>query len=180
MVSGIGGRYASALFDLAVEAGQVDAVTGALGAFDTMIAGSADLDRLVRNPVFTADEQLAGITAVLEKAGIGGLAANFLKLLAAKRRLFVVRDAIKAFAVLADARKGVLRAEVTVADALSDKNRKAIADALKETTGKSVEIKEKVDPSLIGGLIVKLGSRMVDASVRTKLNSLKIAMKEVG
>ncbi len=180
IVSGIAGRYASALFELANEAGQIDAVQADLNRFDAMIAESADLERLVRNPVFTADEQEAGVTAILDKADFKSLAANFIKLLASKRRLFVVRDAVKAFAVLADAKKGVARAEVTVAEALSDKNRKALAEALKATTGKSVEISEKVDPAIIGGIVVKLGSRMVDSSVRTKLNSLKVAMKEVG
>ena len=180
IVSGIAGRYASALFELANEAGQIDAVQADLRRFDAMIAESADLMRLVRSPVFTADEQEAGVTAILDKAGISGLAANFIKLLASKRRLFVVRDTVKAFATLADAKKGVARAEVTVAEALSDKNRKALAEALKVTTGKSVEISEKVDPAIIGGIVVKLGSRMVDSSVRTKLNSLKVAMKEVG
>lgn len=180
IVSGIAGRYASALFDLANDAGEIDAVSGDLGRFDRMVAESADLESLVRNPVFTADEQLAGVTAVLEKAGIGGLAANFIKLLAAKRRLFVVRDTVRAFAALADAKKGVARAEVTVAEPLSEKNRKAVTEALKGTIGKAVEISEKVDPAIIGGIIVKLGSRMVDASVRTRLNSLKVAMKEVG
>jgi len=180
IVSGIAGRYASALFDLAVEAGAVDAVGADLKRLDRMIAESADLERLVRNPVFTAGEQLAGITAILDKAGIGGLAANFIKLLAAKRRLFVVRDCIRAFAGLADARNGVVRAEVTVAETLSDKNREALIAALRGTVGKDVEFSEKVDPAIIGGIVVKLGSRMVDASVRTKLNSLKVAMKEVG
>ncbi len=180
IVSGIAGRYASALFELANEAGQIDAVATDLASFDAMIAESADLERLVRNPVFTADEQEAGVTAILEKAGIAGLAGNFIKLLAAKRRLFLVRDAVKAFSALADVKKGIEHAEVTVAEPLSDKNRKALSDALKEKTGKSVEISEKVDPAIIGGIVVKLGSRMVDSSVRTKLNSLKVAMKEVG
>jgi F-type H+-transporting ATPase subunit delta len=180
IVSGIAGRYASALFDLAVEAGAVDAVGADLQRLDQMITESADLERLVRNPVFTAGEQRIGITAILDKAGIGGLAANFIKLLAAKRRLFVVRDCIRAFASLTDVRNGVVRAEVTVAETLSDKNREALIAALRGTVGKDVEFAEKVDPAIIGGIVVKLGSRMVDASVRTKLNSLKVAMKEVG
>jgi F-type H+-transporting ATPase subunit delta len=180
IVSGLAGRYASALFELAEDAGQVDAVGRGLKAFDAMIEGSEDLARLVRNPVFTADQQLAAVSTLMDKAGIGGLAGNFIRLLATKRRLFAFRDMVRAYQAIADAKAGVVRAEVTVAETLSDKNRKSVQDALRAVTGKSVEIAERVDPSIIGGLIVKLGSRMVDSSLRTKLNSLKIAMKEVG
>lgn len=178
--SGIAGRYASALFELAAEAGQVDAVGRDLKAVSGMIAGSADLARLVRSPVFTADQQRAAVGQLLDKAKIGGLAGNFVRLLAAKRRLFAFQDMAKAYQAIADHKAGVVRAEVTVADAMSEKNRKAVQDALNSVTGKTVEIAERIDPSIIGGLIVKLGSRMVDSSLRTKLNSLKIAMKEVG
>jgi F-type H+-transporting ATPase subunit delta len=180
VVSGIAGRYASALFELASEANAIDAVGAEIGRFDAMVAGSADLERLLRNPVFTADQQLAAVSAVLAKAKIGGLAANFIRLLATKRRLFVFRDVVRGYRALADRRAGVVSAEVTVAEPMSDRNRKAVQDALKSVTGKSVQIAEKVDPSIIGGLVVKLGSRMVDSSLRSKLNSLKIAMKEVG
>lgn len=180
IVSGIAGRYASALFELAAEAGQVEAVGRDLKAFDDMIAGSADLDRLVRNPVFTTEQQQAAIGAVLDKVKISGLAGNFIRLLASKRRLFAFRDMVRAYLAIADQKAGVVRAEVTVADTMSEKNRKAVQEALNSVTGKNVQISERIDPSIIGGLIVKLGSRMVDSSLRTKLNSLKIAMKEVG
>jgi F-type H+-transporting ATPase subunit delta len=178
IVSGIAGRYASALFELAADAQRIPAVRADLERFGAMIAESADLRRLVKSPAYTAGEQVSAVSALLEKAAIGGLAANFIKLVASKRRLFAVEGMITAFAAMADARAGVVKAEVTVAEPLSDRNRQAVSDALNAVTGKTVSFKEKVDPGIIGGLIVKMGSRMVDSSVRTKLNSLKIAMKE--
>ena len=181
IVSGIAGRYASALFDLAEEAKATDKVGADLASFAELLAGSADLQRLVKNPVFTAGEQTAAVSAVLAKAKIGGLAGNFLKLVASKRRLFAVEGMIRAFHALVDRKNGVVSAEVTVPSALNDKNRAAVLEALKGVTGgKSVSLTEKVDPSIIGGLIVKVGSKMVDASLKTKLNSIKLAMKEVG
>jgi F-type H+-transporting ATPase subunit delta len=178
IVSGIAGRYASALFELASDAKQIPAVRADLASFGAMIAGSADLQRLVKSPAYSAGEQTSAVTALLAKAKIGGLAANFIKLVASKRRLFAVEGMIAAYGALADARAGVVKAEVTVAQPLSDKNRKAVAEALNAVTGKKVSVAEKVDPAIIGGIVVKLGSRMVDSSVRTKLNSLKVAMKE--
>jgi F-type H+-transporting ATPase subunit delta len=180
VVSGIAGRYASALFELASDAMQIPAVGKDLARFDDLIAGSADLEHLVKSPAFSAEQQVSAVSAVLAKAKINGLAANFIKLVASKRRLFAIRGMITAYNALADRRAGVVKAEVTVAEKLSDKNRKAVVEALNSVTGKNVSILEKVDPSLIGGIIVKMGSRMVDSSVRTKLNSLKVAMKEAG
>ncbi len=178
IVSGIAGRYASALFELASEARQVPAVGADLGRFAALIAGSDDLQRLVRSPAYSAEEQVAAVSAILAKAKIGGLAGNFIKLVASKRRLFAVESMIEAYGELADRKAGIVKAEVTVAEALSDKNRKAVSEALNAVTGKKVSFSEKVDPAIIGGIIVKMGSRMVDSSVRTKLNSLKVAMKE--
>jgi F-type H+-transporting ATPase subunit delta len=118
---------------------------------------------------------------VLDKAEIGGLAANLLKLVAANRRLFAVRDIMKAFRALVAHHKGEVTAEVTVAETLDPRHREAITAALKSVTGgKDVDLTVKVDPAIIGGLVVKLGSRMVDTSLRTKLNAIKHAMKEVG
>jgi F-type H+-transporting ATPase subunit delta len=176
--TGIAGRYASALFDLAKDANKIAVVGKDMARFDALVAGSSDLNLLVKSPAFSAAEQGAAVSAVLAKAKISGLAANFIKLIAAKRRLFAVRDMVSAYQALADSHAGIVKANVTVASALSDKNRKAVVDALKSVTGKTVNVVEKIDPSLIGGIIVQLGSRMVDASVRTKLNSLKNAMKE--
>ncbi len=172
------GRYATALFELAREANAVEPVKADLNRFDALIADSADLTRLVRSPVFSADEQLQALSAVLERAGIGGLAANFLKLAASNRRLFAVRDMIKAFRALVAQHKGEATAAVTVAEPLKDAHVDALRAALKAVTGKDVDLDVNVDPAILGGLVVKLGSRMVDSSLRTKLNAIKHAMKE--
>lgn len=179
-VSGATGRYATALFELARDQKSVDAVKADLDKFDAMLADSPDLLRLVRSPVFTADAQIKALDAVLAKAGIGGIAANFLKVLTTNRRLFAVADVIRAFRALVARFKGEATAEVTVAEPLSDKNLDALKAALKSVSGKDVDLNVKIDPSIIGGLVVKLGSRMVDSSLRTKLNSIKHAMKEAG
>src|SRR6478672_6975295 len=160
-ISGMAGRYATALFELALENKAVDAVKKDLDQFDALIAESADLSRLVRSPVFDADEQLKASSAVLAKAGIGGLAANFLRVITTNRRLFAVRDMIRGYRALVARHKGEVTAQVTVAEKLNDKH-----------------LDVKVEPAIIGGLIVKVGSRMVDSSLRTKLNSIKLAMKE--
>jgi F-type H+-transporting ATPase subunit delta len=179
-VSGVSGRYATALFELARDEKSIDAVRADLDRFEAMLADSADLKRLVRSPVFSAGEQSKALAAVLEKAGIAGVSANFLKVLTANRRLFVVTDVIRAFRALVAKFKGEATADITVAEALSEKNLDALKTALKTVTGKDVALNVKVDPSIIGGLVVKLGSRMVDSSLRTKLNSIKHAMKEAG
>jgi F-type H+-transporting ATPase subunit delta len=179
-VSGVSGRYATALFELARDQKVVDAVKADLDRFNGLLAESADLKRLVRSPVFGADTQTRALAAVLDQAGITGIAANFLKVLTANRRLFAVADVIRAYGALVAKYKGEASADVTVAEPLSDKNLDALKVALKSVTGKDVALNVKVDPSIIGGLVVKLGSRMVDSSLRTKLNSIKHAMKEAG
>jgi len=179
-VSGVSGRYATALFELARDEKSVDAVVADLNAFDAMLADSEDLRRLVRSPVFSADSQSKALTAILDESGIAGTAANFLKVLTANRRLFAVADVIRAFRALVARFRGEATADVTVAEALSEPNLDALKVALKSVTGKDVSLNVKVDPSIIGGLVVKLGSRMVDSSLRTKLNSIKHAMKEAG
>ncbi len=178
LVSGMAGRYAIALFDLANETNAIDAVKADLESFDRLVAEIGDLERLVRSPVFSADEQLNALSAVLDRAGIGGLAAKFLKLVTAKRRLFAVRDMIRGFRELVAKHKGEATAEVTVAEALKDEHIEALRAALKAVSGKDVTLDIKIDPAIIGGLVVKLGSRMVDTSLRTKLNAIKHAMKE--
>jgi F-type H+-transporting ATPase subunit delta len=173
------GRYARALFELALDGKSVDAVKTDLEKFDALISESADLHRLVRSPVFGAEEQGRALSAVLENVGIGGLAGNFLKLIAANRRLFAVRDMIRDFRKLVARWKGEVTAEVTVAEKLSDARLEELKNTLKSITGeKAVDLNIKIDPAIIGGLMVKLGSRMVDSSLRTKLNAMKHAMKE--
>jgi F-type H+-transporting ATPase subunit delta len=180
IISGMAGRYATAVLELALEGNAVDNVKSDLDRFDALVEESADLERLVRSPVFGADEQERAISAVLDRAGIGGLAAKFVKLVTANRRLFAVRDMVRAYRALVARHKGEVTAQVMVAEKLSDAHRTAIQDALNSVTGKQVGLDVKVDPAIIGGLVVKLGSRMVDSSLRTKLNSIKHAMKEVG
>jgi len=179
IVSGMAGRYATALFELAREQKAIDAVNADLARFEAMLADSADLARLIRSPVFSAEEQLRALAAILDQAGIAGLAANFLKLLTRNRRLFAVRNVIKTYRLLVARHKGEITAEVTVAETLTEKHAEALKTALKAVTGgKAVDLTVTVDPAIIGGLVVKLGSRMVDTSLRTKLNSIKFAMKE--
>ncbi len=179
-VSGVSGRYATALFDLARDENSIDAVLVDLDQFNSMLEQSTDLQRLVRSPVFSAEIQLSALTAILNQAEITGICANFLKVLTANRRLFVVADVIRAFRALVARYKGEASADVTVAEALNDKNLDALKSALKSVTGKDVTLNVKVDPAIIAGLVVKLGSRMIDSSLRTKLNSIKHAMKEAG
>jgi F-type H+-transporting ATPase subunit delta len=175
------GRYALALYTLAEELGLTDEVAADLANFARLVAENDDLQRFVKSPLHSAEEQLKTLDAVLERAGISGISANFLKLVAQKRRLFAIADMIDDFHKLDDVAKGRIRAEVTAAEALKDKHVAALKAALAELTGgKSVEVTTKIDPEIIGGLIVKLGSRMVDGSLRTKLNSLRARMKEVG
>jgi F-type H+-transporting ATPase subunit delta len=181
IVSGMAGRYANALFELALEGKSVDAVKADLEKFNALVTASPDLARLVRSPVFGAEEQTRALAAVLERAGIAGMTAKFLKVVASNRRLFAVRDMIKSYRTLVARWKGEVAAEVTVAEPLADNHLDALKSALKSVTGgKAIDLNVKVDPAIIGGLVVKLGSRMVDSSLRTKLNAIKQAMKEAG
>jgi F-type H+-transporting ATPase subunit delta len=176
-VSGVPGRYASALFELAGEAGGIEETGENLNKFQTLLDGSEDLKRFVRSPVFSADDQIAALEAICSKAGIGGLALNFLKLVTSNRRLFAIADMIKAYGQLQAAAKGEIQAEVTSAEPLSDKHVADLKSALKATMGRDVQLATRIDPSILGGLIVKVGSRMMDNSLKTKLQNLKIAMK---
>jgi len=180
IISGMAGRYATALFELALDNKAVDAVKADLETFDRLIAENPDLARLVRSPVFSAEQQAGALSAVLEKTGIGGLTAQFLKVVTSNRRLFAVRDMVRAYGAMVARHHGEVTAQVTVAEPLSEPHRAAIKETLDAVTGKDVGLDVKVDPAIIGGLVVKLGSRMVDSSLRTKLNSIKHAMKEVG
>jgi F-type H+-transporting ATPase subunit delta len=180
IVSGMAGRYATALFELALDANSLDAVKADLERFAALLDENPDLTRLVRSPVFTAEAQARALGAVLERAGIGGLAAKFLKFVASNRRLFAARDMVRAYKALVARHKGEVTAQVTVAETLSDAHLAEVKSALNAVTGKDVQVDVRVDPAIIGGLVVKLGSRMVDASLRTKLTAIKHAMKEVG
>jgi F-type H+-transporting ATPase subunit delta len=175
------GRYAQALYALAEEQGLTETVAADLANFARLVAESEDLSRFTKSPVYSAEEQLKVLDNLLNRAEISGISANFLKLVAMKRRLFAVGKMINDFHKLDDFYKGRIRAEVTAAELLKDAHVAALKKALAEFTGgKSVEVTTKVDPEIIGGLIVRLGSRMVDGSLRTRLNSLRARMKEVG
>lgn len=180
MVSGVAGRYARSLFELSQDAGTTSATENDLGRFEAMLEGSEDLQRLIKSPVFSSDEQLKALSAVLDSAAIGGLVGNFLRVVAQNRRLFAVPQMIRAFREIAADARGEATAEVTAAHALSADQERALEATLKEVVGKDVTVKVTVDPSLLGGLVVRVGSRQIDTSLKTKLNSLKFALKEVG
>ena len=179
-VSNIAERYAAALFDLAENEKGLNELENDVGRFATLHDQSDDLQRFLRSPVYSAEEQARAIGALLDKAEIKGLVGNFIRVAASNRRLFAVPEMLAAFRRLAAKRRGEVSAEVTTAEPLSDKHVAELKAALKASLGKDVSLDAKVDPSIIGGLIVKVGSRMIDGSLKTKLNSLKLAMKEVG
>ena len=176
-VSGVPGRYASALFELATEEKATEVVSRQLSTFQSAIDQSEDLSRLVRSPVFSSEDQVSALGAVAGQLGITGTTLNFLKLVAKNRRLSVIPDMIKAFATLLAASKGEVAGEVTSAEPLSATQLADLKAALKSALGRDVALTTRVDSSLLGGLIVKVGSRMMDNSLKTKLQTLKIAMK---
>ncbi len=174
------GRYAAALFELAKEQGQLAQVETDLKTFQAMLDESQDLRRLVRSPVITADEQAKALSALLGKAGISALSTNFFRLIARNRRLFAVADMLKDFSTLLAAERGEVSADIASAHPLTPDQMTALKDALRAQIGKDVQVNTRVDPNLLGGLIVKLGSRMIDGSLRTKLDNLRVAMKGIG
>jgi F-type H+-transporting ATPase subunit delta len=180
MMASMAGRYAAALFELAKDHRQLAEVERDLASFQRMFDDSRDLRRLVLSPVISAEEQAKALAAILAKAGISSLTANFLKLVARNRRLFAVADMIKSFRALLARERGEVTADVASAHALSAEQMQQLSDTLRTTIGKNVQIKTRVDPGLLGGLIVKVGSKMIDNSLRTKLNNLKVAMKGIG
>lgn len=179
-VSGVAERYALSLFELAREEGSIDTVESELNQFQALIDENADFRRLVESPAFTSAEQLSAMAAIVSAVGASALTANFLKVIAANRRLFVLPGIVRSFRAKAAEHRGEVDASVISANALSDTQRRELAEALGQFAGKTVTMHESVDPSILGGLIVKIGSRQIDTSLRTKLNSLKLALKEVG
>jgi F-type H+-transporting ATPase subunit delta len=179
MMASVAGRYASALFELAKEEGRLEAVERDVSAFQAMLGASEDLRRLVRSPVISAEDQTRALAALLGKAGIAGLTANFVHLIARKRRLFALADMLKAFRALAARERGEVNADVASAHPLTPEQMQLLSDTLRTSIGKNVRIDTHVDPNLLGGLVVKVGSRMIDSSLRTKLNNLKVAMRGI-
>jgi len=179
-VGGLAARYASALYDLADESGAIDAIADDLANLGALIDESGDFARFIKSPVLTREDQSKGIAAVAAKAGLTDTTTKFLGLVASNRRLFALPDMIRAYQDILAARRGQVTAEVTSAVDLSDSQNQSLADALKAAVGTSVAVTTKVDPSILGGLIVRVGSRMVDSSLKSKLQRLKLSMKGVG
>jgi F-type H+-transporting ATPase subunit delta len=177
LVSGIAGRYATALFELARERGQLDAVAADLDTLRRALDESDDLNRLVSNPVFGREEQARAMAAVLAALEVSGLVAHFVGVVAENRRLFALRGMIRGFAQFLAAHRGEVVARVASARALTESQLAAIRTELAAAMHTQVSIESEVDPELLGGVVVRVGSRMIDSSIRTKLQNLKFAMK---
>lgn len=173
-------RYAAALFELADGKHQLDAVAADLSSLAKMTADSIDLRRLINSPVLSRTDQGKAIAAIAQSAGFNALTTKFLGLLAKNRRLFALPAMIGAFKKILADRRGEMTAEVWSARPLSAEQQAALADAIKRAHGAKVTMEVRQDPDLIGGLVVKVGSRMIDSSIRTKLQKLQLAMKGVG
>jgi F-type H+-transporting ATPase subunit delta len=178
-VTGLAERYAAALFELADEHRTLDEVASDLRELRTMLAASGDLLRLIRSPVLSREQQGKAIEVIAERSGFNPLVRNFLSVVAANRRLFAVPAMIEAFLAQLAARRGEVTAQVTVAQELSERQREALNEQLRRSIGSRVSVDVQIDPVLIGGIVVKLGSRMVDASIRSKLQRLQLAMKSI-
>ena len=174
---GLAGRYANAVFELARDQKAVDAVSTDLAALRRALESSPDLARLVRSPVFSAEDQARALKAILEKMGAHPLTTKFVLLLAHKRRLFALTQIISAYEHLVANSRGETEAEVTSARHLNDDEVAELKAMLKAKLGKEPRLQSRIDPTLLGGLVVKVGSRMIDSSLRTKLDSLRAAMK---
>jgi F-type H+-transporting ATPase subunit delta len=173
----VGARYAQALFDLANDNGQITDVEADLKAMKAMLAESAELRSVLRSPVFDAEAKGKVLTAVAEKADFKPLTRKFLGFLAAQRRASALASVITSYEALSAAFRGVVSAQVTTAVALTEAQTKGLQAALRQALGKDPEIETRVDPAILGGLKVRVGSRLFDASLKSKLDSLKFALK---
>ncbi len=178
-MGGLAERYATALFALADERKLLDVMAADLRALRDLIAESADLRRLIRSPVLARAAQGKAIAAIAAAAGADPLTRNFLGLLARNRRLFALPEMIKHFLATLALRRGEVTAEVTVAQALTPAQLERLGDELRKSVGRKVTVDLRIDPKLLGGLVVRLGSRMVDASLESKLHRLEMAMKGI-
>ncbi len=179
LVSDIAGRYATALFDLAHERNTLDAVAADLGTIRAALAESDDLRNLVRNPIFDRATQTSAMAAVLGALGVGALVANFVGVVTANRRLFALDGMALGFQRLLSRHRGEVVAQVTSARPLDEGQQASIAAELTAGMRTDVTVEERTDPHILGGLIVRIGSRMIDSSLRTKLQILRFAMKGV-
>jgi F-type H+-transporting ATPase subunit delta len=173
----VAGRYALALFELARDGDALDAVAADLGAFKAMLDESTDLRRLIRSPVISREQQGRALAAIAERAGFADLTKKFLGVLAEHRRLFTLPEVIAAYGAMLAEHKGEVAAELVSAVPLQEQQVAALKDQLSASVGKQILLSARVDPGLLGGLVVRVGSRMLDASLRTKLRQLELAMK---
>ena len=180
LTSGAAGRYATALFELARDAGELDRAEGDLNQLGEALESSPELVELIRNPVYTRDEQGKAMGAVGDRMGLSPLVRNLVGLMASKRRLFALPQMITMFRALLAEDRGEVTAEVTSAHPISDTQRNALAERLRSSLGRDVKLDVRVDKEIIGGLVVRVGSRMIDSSIRSRLTRLQSAMKEVG
>ncbi len=178
--TGIASRYATAVFDLANEGKKIAALEKDVDALEAAMADSADLKTLLNSPLYSRDEQGAAIAAVSKKMKLSKTTSNVLALMASKRRLFVLPQLVATLREQIAEHKGEVTAEVTSAKALTKAQADKLAKTLKAQVGADVKIKATVDETIIGGLIVKVGSKMIDTSIKSKLNALQNTMKEVG
>ncbi len=177
---GLAARYALALYELADDQKVLDEVAGDLTALRQLLAESDEFVRLIRSPVLSRADQTKGVSAIAETFGANALTTKFMGVLAANRRLFALPGMITAFLEELARRRGEVAADVTSAVELSSAEVEAVTDALRKVVGQKVSVNLTVDPALIGGLVVRVGSRMIDSSLRTKLQRLQFAMKGVG
>jgi len=180
IATGIAARYATAVFDLAKEGKKLKALETDVASLEAAIADSADLRTLLSSPLYSREEQGAAIAAVAKKMKVSPTVANVMSLMASKRRLFVLPQLLKTLRERLAEERGEVTAEVTTAKALTKAQSDKLAKTLKAQVGKAVTIQETVDESIIGGLIVKVGSKMIDTSIASQLNALQNSMKEVG
>jgi F-type H+-transporting ATPase subunit delta len=179
-VSGLAERYAAALFDLADERRILDEAAANLRQLKAMMTESAELSRLIRSPILSREGQGKAVVALAERAGFAPLVRDFLAVVARNRRLFAVPAMIEAYLENLAERRGEVTAEVAAAQALSATQIDLLREQLRRSVGRQVAIDVRVDPGLIGGMIVKVGSRMIDGSIRSKLQRLQMAMKGIG
>lgn len=178
--TGLAQRYATALLDLAREENRLDAVGADLSGLVALLAESKELRRLVESPVISREDQQRAILAVAEKAGTEPLTAKFLGLLASRRRLFALPGIASAYAAMLAEERGEVAAEVISAVPLGDAELESLKGAIAGHVGQSVNVETRVDPALLGGVVVRVGSRMLDASIRTKLQHLEQSMRGMG
>ncbi len=177
--SGLAGRYATALFDLALERGALEKVEADLGALEAALGASPDLKRMLRSPIVSRDEHQRTLDAFADRLGLGDLVRNFLSLLAQKRRLLALGGVIAQFRLLVAAHRGEETAEVVSAAPLEAGDLDRLRESVARHAGRAVNLTARVDPGLLGGLVLRIGSRMIDASLKTRLQQLELSMRGI-